>query len=242
MQKILIDVYKDINSLVTDAYDRFAAKITIIKETKGENLFTISGCEPGVGTTTIAINTAVSLAAAKRKVLLVDADMRKRPQTKRLNTDLKYGLSDYLMDTVGFDDAECSTNIEHLTYISCGSKLDNPVMLLSSAKFDDFLAFVRSKYDYIIFDSPTLNATVDAGILASKTSGVVLVAGYMRTRTNQIRAAKKELEQLNANIIGIILNNIPRNKFKRYVEHYNHFKKIADRKPKSFQGKKRKSK
>ena len=232
MQQIQIDLYENQNVFVTDAYDRFAAKLSMTKKTSGENLFTISGCSPGVGTTTIAINTAISLALAKRKVLLVDADMRKNSYIKRLNLGLQYGLSDYLMEAASYDDVVCTTNFEYLEYISCGSKLNNPVMLLNSPKFDEFLAFANENYDYVIFDSPTLNATVDAGVLASKTFGVILVAGYMQTRTNQISAAKKELDQLNANIMGIILNNIHKKRYKRYVEYYNHFSK-AEKKNKS---------
>ena len=223
MQRIHIDLYRDSNVFVTDAYDRLISKIPVMKETKGYKLFTISGCAPEVGTTTIAINIATSLALSGRATLLVDADIRKGLAAKRLNQDLECGMSDYLLGKVECSDAICSTNIEKLSYLACGKENGNPVMLFNSAQFDSFIEMVSSMYDYVIFDSPTLNAAVDAGIIAEKTSGVILVAGYMQTKMAQIRAAKQELEQLNANIIGILLNNVPRKKYKRYVGNYDYF-------------------
>jgi len=224
LQQLLKDIYIEKNTFMIDAFDRFAAKLSNFKNNNGCNLFTISGCEPGVGTTTVAINTSIALAMGKRRVLLVDSDMRKHSINKRLNQNILLGLSDYLMDMADYNNTALSTNIEYLDYMPCGGMLENPVMLLSSYTFDDFILFIKKHYEYVVFDSPTLNATVDAGILASKTDGIILVAGYKRTRTDQIRAAKKELGQLNANIIGVLFNNIPKSKYKRYVKYYNHYK------------------
>jgi len=232
MLKIPKDLYLDGNKFMTDAYDRLAAKLSVMKNNGGNSLFTMTGCEPGVGTTATAISTAVSLAMAKHSVLLVDADMRKPSSQKRLNQNVRYGLSDFLTDDIDFQDATGHTNFEYLDYMSCGNKLDNPVMLINSAVFDEFLDYLKSSYDYVVFDTPSLNATVDAGVIASKTSGVVLVAGYLQTRTSQINAAKKELVQLNANILGIILNNIPKSKYKRFVGFYDYFEANQSKKPK----------
>lgn len=232
MQQIHIELYRDANVFVTDAYDRLISKIPVLKETKGYKLFTISGCEPSVGTTTIAINIATSLAISKRSTLLVDTDIRKGHRGKRLNEGVECGLSDYLLGKVELSEALCKTNFEHMHYISCGKAIENPVMLLNSKQFEVFIDKISSQYEYVIFDSPTLNATVDAGIIAAKTSGVILVAAYMQTRMAQIRSAKRELEQLEANIIGVLLNNVPKNRYKRYVENYDYFAEKAFEKQK----------
>jgi len=223
MQQIYIDLYRDANPFVTDAYDRVISKIPIMKAQQGYKLFTLSGCEPGVGTTTIAINIAASLAAAGWNTLLVDADIRKGPQAKRLNQGLTRGLSDYLTGRSEFSEIVCGTTCEYLNYIACGERTESPSTLFNSVQFDRFIEHITEEYDYAIFDSPTQNAAVDAGIIARKTSGVILVAGYMQTRMAQIRAARRELARLNANVIGIMLNRVPRTKYQRYVGNYDYF-------------------
>lgn len=223
MQTVNIDFYRDPNPVVNDAYDRLMAKIPLIKAKTGSNLFTISGCEPGVGATTIAISISVSLSSSNWRTLLVDSDIRKDPHTKRLSQGIRCGLADYLMQQADLADIVCSTNIDKLHYISCGTLTENPVTLLNSSCLDKFIEEVASKYDYVIFDSPSLNATVDAAIIASKASGAILVAGHLQTKKGKVQSAVQEIERTGASVLGIVLNNIGRKEYKRYVENYDYF-------------------
>jgi len=225
MNKIHLDVYSHDNVVFNDAYDRLISKLPMMKDTKGYNVFTISGCEPGVGATAISINISVSLANSNWKTLLVDADMRKSHSMKRLSSDADIGLSDFLSGKASFDDVICLTNIDNLHFMSSGEFSENPVTLLNSERFQEVIRLIGEQYAYVIFDSPALNTTVDASIIAPKTSGVVLVAEYKKTRISKIRSAKEELSQGGANVIGIVLNNVAKKDYKRYVENYDYFSK-----------------
>lgn len=223
MQQIHLAVYENANTIVTDAYDRFIAKIPMMRKSNGYSLYTISACEPGAGATTISINISVALANAGWKTLLVDGDIRKSPTEKRLSAEASHGLSDYLNGEKSFDEAVCETNIDNLSYLSCGSPVSNPVKLFNSAQFDQFVNMAGGMYDYVIFDSPSLNAAVDASIIASKTSGVILVAGYKRTHMGRIRSARQEIEHAGANLIGIVMNSVPKQDYKKYIKNYDYF-------------------
>ena len=230
MQTVNIEFYQDKNPLVNDAYDRLISKIPLLKQTQGYSLFTVTGCEPGVGSTTIAISIAVSMAKSGWKTLLVDADIRKGADKKRLSADVERGLSEYLSGAAALQDVICETNVTALHYIACGTESDSPVTLLNSEALSIFMKFVAEQYDYVIFDSPSLNTTIDAAIIASKTSGAILVAGYMQTKKAKIEVALRELEQTGANLIGIVLNNVSKKDYRRYIENFDYFMKMKKKK------------
>ncbi len=225
MQNVNLNFYRESNHVLNDAYDRLIAKIPYFKNKFGYKIFTITGVEPGVGTTTIAVNIAVTMANSGWKTLLVDADVRKNPTNKRLNSNKILGFSDYLTGIENFHDVISATNIDNLHYIPCGSPLENPTTLFNSSLFDSFIASVSEEYDYLIFDSSALSTTIDSAVLASKTSGAILVAGYNQTKRHKIEVALGELEQTDANVLGIVLNNVSKKRYKRYVENYDYFLK-----------------
>ena len=236
METVNIDFYRDNNPVVNDSYDRLISKIPLLKQSHGYNLFTITGCEPNVGTTTIAISIAVSLASSGWKTLLVDADVRKGASEKRLSSEAPKGFSDYLKEDIGLSEVLCDTNIGGLCYLSCGSESENPLVLLNSERMNRFIEGVSQNFDYVIFDSSSLNTTVDAAVMTSKTSGAILVVGYMQTRRKEIEVAIRELEQTGGNVIGIVLNKVGKKDYRRYIENYDYFTR-----KKSKQGRKKRS-
>lgn len=223
-QRVHFDLYKHQNPVVNDAYERLVTGIHLQKKKNNFNLFTITSCEPDVGTTTIAISLAISLATAGRKTLLVDTDMRKGANYKRLNQEIELGLSEHLAENASLEAILCETNFLNLKYISSGKKPDSPSDIFLSQKFDDFLDTVKAAYDYVIFDSPSLNAAVDGGIVASKTSAVLLVARQYKTKKSQVKAAKRELKNVGANLLGIVINHVDQKEYKRYLKSYDYFR------------------
>ena len=226
MQSVNIEFYRDKNPIVNDAYDRLVSKIPRLKQMQGYNLFTVTGCEPGVGSTTIAISLAVSLANSGWSTLLVDADIRKSAEKKRLSAEVKLGISEYLSGSLELNDVVCKTNFAELHYLACGTEAESPVTLLNSDRLDYFMKLVSEKYDYVIFDSPALNTTIDAAIIASKTSGAILVAEYMQTKQAKIEVALRELEQIGGTLVGIVLNNVARKDYRKYIENFDYFTKM----------------
>lgn len=224
-QTIHLDLYRHKNPIVNDAYDRLVAGIHLQKRNNGYSSFTITGCEPGAGATTIAISLAVSMALSGWKTLLIDTDMKKSSSYKRLNQEIKLGLSHYFAGEASLESIICDTNHANLHYIASGELNANAVELLCSQSFDVFLSRVKERYDIAIFDTPSLNAAVDAGILSSKTDAVILVARHDKTKVTQVRAAKRELDNVGANLLGIILNHVSKPEYKRFLKNYDYFKR-----------------
>ena len=158
-RKVHIELYRDKNSIVNDAFDRLVAGIYLKKRNEGYSCLAISGCEPGVGTTTIAISLAVSMAVSGWKTVLIDADMKKDMEKKRLNQQTEVGLSEYLEGSSDFNSIVYETNYDTMHYISCGHMTDNPVRLLCSSAFEGFMDKIKETYDFAIFDSPSITAT-----------------------------------------------------------------------------------
>lgn len=225
-QKIQLELYRHQNSIVNDAYDRMVAGIHLHKKNSGFSTFAVTGCEPGVGATTIAISLAISMSLSGCKTVLIDTDMKKGANNKRLNQEIEYGLSHYLAGAVPIETILCTTNYENLKYITCGQVNNNALELLCSSNFDKLMTYIKENFDMAIFDSPSLNATVDTSILAAKTDSVILVAEQNKTTTKQIKASKRELDNVGANLLGIVLNHVDKNEYKSFLKHYNYFKRM----------------
>lgn len=217
-------IYKSENAMLSDAFDRTVAEIHIKKQQNGYKTFMITGCEPGVGTTTIAINLATSMAGAGWKTLLIDGDMRKRAGDKRLNEEINLGLSDYLNQKAELSQTIISTNIENMSYMSCGNSINNTISLICSAKLDEMFKVLKQDYDYIIVDMPAMTAAIDASVIATQTDATVLVTARGNATKKNIEDATEQLEKVNANILGIIVNRVEKDEYKRVMKDYDYFK------------------
>ena len=222
----VLEIYKDSNPILNDAYERLIAAIYVNKVKSGNKSFAVSGCDTGVGNTTIAINVALSMALSGWKTILIDCDMKKSYTRKRLGEGTSKGLSDYLDGHLTYNELISHTNHPSMHYISCGGFVENPVRLLCSERFEKLLAAVHDNYDFVIFDCPSINASVDGSIIASKTAAVILTAAFNKTRVQQIKSAKRELQKLEANLVGIIVNKVDRREYKHYLKNYDLLKKV----------------
>ncbi len=223
MQRINVDIYKEKKQSVTDAYERLVAKLPYLKSINGKKVFTITGCEPGVGATNIAINAAIALSEMGYKTLFVDADLRKKPEAKRLSGLYKTGLVEVILGVSEYDEVLCSTEFENLYCMFSGKQSENPINIISSDKFDMFIELVESRFDYVIIDSPAISTTIDAGVIASKTAGAVMVLGYGVTKKKSIEFAEKELEQTQSKLLGVVLNKVEKKQYKRFLANFDYY-------------------
>lgn len=228
-----IELYQSRNQVLNDALDRCIVEIHMQKKKNDYTSFLLTGAGPMVGTTTLAIELAIALASSDFKTILVDVDMRKKAKYKRLNDTVEDGLSDYLNGTLEMNDCIYSTNWEQLHCIPCGEKGDSPVRLLCSTRMDDLMIHLYQNYDYVIYDTPSIEAAVDMSIMTSKTDAVILVAALGTTRKSALRDCKAKLEQDGANLIGVIVNKAPMKEYKNYLKHYDYFNKERYKKRKS---------
>lgn len=211
--------------MLNDAFDQMVMNIHIQKEQNNYKTFTICSCEPGDGSTTVAINLAASLADAGWKTVLIDGDMRKQNVYKRLNEDASIGLSNYLMEQVELDEIIYETTTEFLYYIPCGSLINNPVRLLCSTKMEEVQKKLVEEYDYIIYDMPAMNAAMDANVMAVKSDACLLVVAMGDTSKKGLLKATATLQDENVNLLGVIVNKVEVGEYKRYRKDFDYFKK-----------------
>lgn len=220
-----LDIYRNRDYKLNDAFDQAVMNIHIQREKKGYKTFTVCGCEPGDGATTVAINLAAALAASGWKTVLVDGDMRKKNMFKRLNEETTLGLSNYLNEQAALNEVIYETTTDMLFYIPCGDLINNPVRLLCSNKMDDVKKELAESFDYVIYDMPAMNTAMDANVVAVKSDACILVVASGETSKKGLNAAVNTLMQEEANLIGVIVNKTELDEYKRYRKDYDYFKK-----------------
>lgn len=185
---------------------------------------------PGDGKTTVATALAVSLAQAGERVVLVDCDLR-RPRLHRIFERPNHsGVTSTLAGAVPLFDVVQQTIVPNLSFVSSGVPPVNPAELLHGEGFAHFLRELRARYDRIILDSPPLIPVADAAILATQADAVIVVARAFETKKHAARRASRILEDVNANVIGTVLNAVDfsRGEYK-YYQYYDYGQKKATR-------------
>jgi len=181
-------------------------------------LFTSS--TPGEGKSTSAANVAIVFAQDGKKVLLVDADMRKPTMHYTFHTTNSTGLSNLLTRKWELKDVVIETEIEGLHIVTCGPIPPNPAELLGSKTMDTLMEELIAGYDIVIFDAPPILSVTDAQILSNKCDGTILVLNSGSTEKASVVKAKEALVSSKANILGTLLNNFVLEKDHYYYQYY----------------------
>ena len=167
---------------------------------------TVVSSGPGEGKSTSAANLAVVFAQAGRKVLLVDADMRKATVHKTFGLSNEMGLSNLVSGQQAASSVIQATDVNNLSIITSGPTPPNPAELLNSRRMNILMEELYQTFDLIIFDLPPVMTVADGLIMASKTDGTVLVIREGVTRKDSVLEAKNRLLQAKARILGVIYN------------------------------------
>jgi capsular exopolysaccharide synthesis family protein len=173
----------------------------------GVSVILITSCIPGEGKSTLSGNLAITFAQQGKKVILIEADMR-RPSLKQvLNVDNKTGLSNVLTGTHSLDEAiQRSVLVPTLDVLSSGPHPPLPSELLGSKVFDETMVQLRSLYDIILIDSPPALLLTDAISIAPKTDAIVWVARAETVTRPQLARAAQLIERNQMPVIGFVLN------------------------------------
>jgi capsular exopolysaccharide synthesis family protein len=183
----------------------------------------ITSAVPHEGKSTTSANLAVAYAQLGRKVLLIDVDLR-RPTIHRIfNMGNNSGLTDVLTGKAHWEHIIQNTPIENLKALFAGPIPPNPVELLSTGRFNDLLHSLKNVFDTIICDSPVQLSIPDVAIIAPDMDGVLIVHCPSRVNKEEVLETRKLLERANANIIGIVLNNIYKKDQQYYYSYYNEY-------------------
>ena len=187
----------------------------------------ITSALPRDGKSLQSANIAVSFAQMGKKVLLIDADMRKARVHEIFGLKRSPGLSEYL---AGNESRPQSTEITGLEVFTAGRSCPNPSELLGSKRMKELLESEKAKddFDMIIIDSPPILSVADAAILSAVTDGVILVVNAGTTPKPAIQRAIQQLSDVEAKLIGCVLNNMDFEKESYYYSHYYGHKKYYD--------------
>ena len=178
---------------------------------------TLTSVEPGEGKTTLSLYTGKSLSELGKRVLVIDADMRKSIMAGRnANARNLKGLSELLVGYGEWDDCVCSTQYENMDLICAGQYPPDPVKLLNSEYFQKLLEKAKQEYDYVIIDTPPLGLVVDAAVIAAQCDSAMLVIGNKKIHYSQAQSVVEDLKKTGCNVLGVILNNASRGKGRYY--------------------------
>ena len=174
------------------------------------NLIMISGPAPEVGKSFISANLATILAKSDKRVLIIDADLRRGYLHKYFNLDTQPGLTELLNGQQSLETVIRHTEVPGLSIIPRGKSPANPSELLSSNQFKNLLEQISEKFDHVIIDTPPVLAVTD-GIIISQYTGVNLViARYAKTQMKELKLTLNRFEQAGVKVNGFILNDIQR--------------------------------
>lgn len=181
----------------------------------------ITSCHENEGKTTVTLNLAKSLAELGRKVLVIDADMRKSVIAGRYtNVKNPMGLSEVLTGMVKLADSIYVTQHPHMQMIFSGKYPPNPVELLSGKYFRALIAETRKVYDYVLIDTPPLGRVIDAAVVAPNCDGVILVMADNAVRSRQAQEVVEQLRKSDSKILGVVRNSVT-SRHKSYYGKYS---------------------
>lgn len=203
-------------SPITEQYRTIRTNIEFSAIDEDIRTLMVTSSGPGEGKSTTTANLAVVFAQQGKRVLLVDADMRKPTVHYTFGMTNAYGLTNVLTRQVELSEAIKNTDIETLDVMSSGPIPPNPAELLSSKGMKDFFENAKEEYDLIIFDTPPVLAVTDAQVLSHVCDGTILVISSGKTEVDNARKTKELLTAAKAKLIGVVLNNKKMDKNNHY--------------------------
>jgi tyrosine-protein kinase Etk/Wzc len=172
------------------------------------NCIMIAGPSPTVGKSFVSANLAAVLTSNDKKVLLIDADMRRGHLHEYLGLKRENGLSEFISGDIPIGEALHSTTIKNLSLIPTGTIPPNPAELLLHKRFANCLSVLTPRFDHIIIDSPPVLAVTDATIIGQMAGGTLMVLKAGEHPMREIEQATKRLKQAGVNVRGLLFNDV----------------------------------
>ncbi|SHO49557.1 CpsD/CapB family tyrosine-protein kinase [Anaerocolumna xylanovorans] len=215
MQSVNIELTASLDFRSYEAYNTLRTNIQFCG--RDTQIICVTSCTPGEGKSTVALRLAASLAETGKKILFIDADLRKSVLVKRLKVNQSItGLSQYLSGMSKPEEVIYATNTAGLDIIFSGPMPPNPSDLLSNKYFRALLEDQRKVYDYIIIDTPPLGLVIDSANVAENCDGAVIVIQADANSYKFVQKIIKQLEKSNCRVLGAVLNKVDEKHQKRY--------------------------
>ncbi|MCX5773465.1 MAG: CpsD/CapB family tyrosine-protein kinase [Fusobacteria bacterium] len=203
-------------SIYAEQYRTLRNNIYFSNIDKKLKIIQVTSSVPSEGKTTTISNLAVVFAQNEKKILLIDADLRKPTVHKKFLISNDKGLSNIIVGESIFTEVVQRNVYPGVDIVTSGPIPPNPSELLHSEGFHALIEDSKNNYDFILIDSPPVAPISDAKSIAQYSSGIVFVCDISKTSAVSIKAAKKELEKVNKNILGVVINKLTKKNQNRY--------------------------
>ena len=195
------------------------------------NKFVITSCTENEGKSSMAMQIMLNLAHRGKKVLLVDADLRKSVMMRHFGIELEEeeptGLAHYLAGLCTLEDIIYKSDTEGAYYIPTGRDVPNPLPLLDSTYFTELLDELGHTFDIVLLDTPPIGVVIDSAVVAKSCDGTVLVVEYAKRRKGELVEAVRKIEQSGSPVIGCIINRVSVKTFSERSYYKNHYYSYA---------------
>lgn len=208
-------------AMVKESYKAIRTNIILSVVKEGCKKIVIAGDVAGVGKTTTAANLATSLAQTDKRVLLIDADLRKPNIYDTMNFANNPGLTNILTGLSTFEEVVNETAYPNLQVICAGILVPNPAELLACGEMVQFIEMIEEKYDYILFDTPPINVVADALPLIQISDGAVMVVRQNYSTYPNIDNAMQRIKLINGKVLGFIFNDVTEETNSKYAKYYH---------------------
>lgn len=197
------------SSVISEQFRTLRTNIQFSMVDKNIKTLVITSAGPGAGKSTISANLAVTFAMQGKKVLIIDADMRKPTVHKTFRLPNRDGLTTLLTNRdVEIKNIVHRLDTEGLFVITSGVIPPNPSELLASNRMNQLIKELEEIFDLVIFDMPPVIAVTDAQIMSSKADGTIFVVNKDGADKEMVKKSKELLEKVKANVIGVVFNRV----------------------------------
>ena len=199
----------DPHSPIAEQYRTLRTNLLASAAVHGVKVFVVTSSIPGEGKSVTSANLACVLAEdPEKKIVLIDADMRKPTVHRLLAVDNHRGLSDYLAGGSMLEMALQRSRLPNLWVLPAGLTPSNPTELLAGKRMEDLLARFRRDYDFVVIDTPPVIATTDAAVLSPRADGTLMVVRMESTQRDIVKQAVELLRKGRANVVGTVLTGL----------------------------------
>ncbi|MCD6201353.1 MAG: polysaccharide biosynthesis tyrosine autokinase [Bacteroidales bacterium] len=230
--KILHNHHKTVNVLadypaspVSESFRSLRTNLNLILGEKTRQVILVTSSTGQEGKTFISFNLAVSLSLLNKKTILISFDLRKEGNLYNIFDNRgKTGLTDYFINNLAIQDIIHKTDIKNMEIIFSGSPPPNPAELIEAARTVDLFKYLKTKYDYIIIDTPPVGPVTDAYLLMRHSDLTLFVVRQNFTATKALLYNLEELEQMKSQVLNLVLNDTQSDDMRYgYKHHYAHY-------------------
>ena len=209
-------------SPVSESYRLVRSSLLLSSAERPPQVILLTSMSPQEGKTSTTANLARVLSQGEKRVLIIDCDLRRPRGHSLFNISNDNGLSNYL--TGNCEDIPLTqVPSEPLSILPAGPIPPNPAELLGSTKMDQLLSDMRDQFDFILLDSPPIQRVADSLALSKIVDGTILVVRYGKTTFDMLNGGIKKLTDVDAAILGFVLNGMKRSDNKAYYGYSSYY-------------------